>query len=94
MNFLLIFSYLSIKSSRQSDCFGSVSLLLLLLIARGIRLSETLLARTMATTQEVKLFGKWTFDDVEVRTFTRSFCARDRRASAGGAMPAPLIQTF
>jgi len=48
----------------------------------------------MATTQEVKLFGKWTFDDVEVRTFTRSLCARDRRASAGGALPAPLIQTF
>jgi hypothetical protein len=48
----------------------------------------------MATTQEVKLFGKWTFDDVEVRTCMRSLCARDRRASAGGAIPSPMIQTF
>jgi hypothetical protein len=47
----------------------------------------------MATTQEVKLFGKWTFDDVEVRRYARTLSvarawrevrgrarARDRRA--------------
>lgn len=35
--------------------------------ARALRLSVTRRATNMATAQEVKLFGKWTFDDVEVR---------------------------
>jgi hypothetical protein len=30
----------------------------------------------MATTQEVKLFGKWTFDDVEVRAFDQDASRR------------------
>ena len=46
----------------------------------------SLTRRTMATTQEVKLFGKWTFDDVEVRRYPRSFrVARAAREGRGRA---------
>jgi hypothetical protein len=42
-----------------------------------IRLLWTL---KMATTQEVKLFGKWTFDDVEVRMRICVIVGMSRRA--------------
>jgi len=41
---------------------------------------------TMATTQEVKLFGKWTFDDVEVRALHPD-AARRTRGDTPAAMP-------
>ena len=41
---------------------------------------------TMATTQEVKLFGKWTFDDVEVRALHPD-AARRARGDTPAAMP-------
>jgi hypothetical protein len=46
----------------------------------------SLTRRTMATTQEVKLFGKWTFDDVEVRRYARTLgVARAAREGRGRA---------
>jgi|TARA_Y100001954_G_scaffold237916_1_gene303341 hypothetical protein len=36
----------------------------------------------MATTQEIKLFGKWTFDDVEVSLSLRARASRRRASSA------------